>query len=278
MKAILGAAGMLVAVLIFFGIRAAIGGTVDQSHVGVVQNWGNVNPDQVPLQPGYYGVNPFGGMNVIEIDTRPQVYHFKEVQGAGSDGQAIYFDAAVAYQVRSQDAAKLVIKGGSDNPTNAILSFYAPQITSDLKAISPHYSIVPGSKDATGNSIYVLDHRDDIATQLQHELEAAQQYGLDIIHVSFPNIHADAKFDKAVEDTAIAQQALAKARADAAAAVQQAQGVADANRIKQQGISDKTLQQQQLDIDQAIAAKWDGHLPATWMGGQQLPFVNIPFK
>lgn len=261
-------------------IRAAAGGTVDQSHVGVVAYFNNVNPNQTPLQPGYYSSNPFSGMSVIEVDTRPQRFNFPEVQGAGSDGQAIYYDVAVTYDILSSKAATLVIKGGTDNPAQHLLNTVMdPVLNSELKALSPKFSILPGAVDKNGDDIYVLNQRQALQNALDKALTTGvSAWGINILSISFTNIHADKAFQDAIEKTALAQQAKAKAIADgdaqvaaaqrsAAAAVASAQGQHDANALIQQSLTDGILKQQAI-------AKWDGHFPTT-MGGGGDPFGLI---
>lgn len=277
-KFLWGAAAMLGITLLFFFGRAVFGGgTVDQSHVGVVSYFGRVDPNQTPLQPGLYGANPFSGMSVVEVDTRPQRYNFPEVQGAGSDGQAIYYDVAVNFDVLSDKAAVLVIKGGTDGPADHLLqTIVDPVLNSELKALSPHYSILPGAVDKNGNDIYILDQRAELQKALDTALGAdVTSWGINILSINLTNVHADKAFQAAIESTALAQQAKAKAIADgdakvaaaqrdAAAAVAQAQGQHDANALVQQSLTPAILQQQAI-------AKWDGHFPTT-MSGAGDPF------
>lgn len=273
-----GAAAMFGLVLLFFLFRAMFGGgTVDQSHLGVVSYFGRVDPNQTPLQPGLYGANPFSGMNVIEVDTRPQRYNFPEVQGAGSDGQAIYYDAAVNFDILPNKAATLVIKGGSDNPADHLLqTIVDPVLNSELKALSPHYSILPGAVDKNGNDIYILDQRAQLQAALDSALGAdVTSWGINILSINLTNVHADKQFQAAIEATALAQQAkakavadgqasVAKAQADASAAVAVAQGQHDANALLQQSLTPAILEQQAI-------AKWNGAFPTTMTGGSD-PF------
>jgi regulator of protease activity HflC (stomatin/prohibitin superfamily) len=272
----LGGIGVAVAVfVVIFGVRSIVGVTIDSSHVGVVSNWGHVDPNQTPLGPGYNTINPFGGYNIIAVDTRPQSFKFSEVQGAGSDGQAIFFDVAINYEVQPDKAAMLVIKGGPDDPADHLLqTIITPNVNSALKSLSPNYSILPGTTN------YVLGHRPDIQLVLDRELSPLlDQWGITVLPngITLPNVHADPTFEKAIEATALSQQGLQKAQADAAAQVAKAQGDATANALKQQQIA-----QQQVDIANiyaqaalTAAQKWDGKLPATYMGGSGLPFVNV---
>lgn len=81
-----------------------------------------------------------------------------------------------------------------------------------------------------------------------------------------------------IEATQMAQQReneVAQAKAEADKKIAEARGEAESFRLKAQSITPLNLDLERLQIQKTLAEKWDGHLPATMVPGQAVPFINV---
>lgn len=128
----------------------------------------------------------------------------------------------------------------------------------------------------------------DMLSNIQNDLRTTMEpQGVIIDNVSylsdirFPPTIAEsitAKI-KATQDALMRQNEVAKAQAEANIKITQAKGdaqaqiiaaqaQADSNRLVQQSLTPMLLQQQAIK-------RWDGKLPATSLGGNSVPFINL---
>lgn len=79
----------------------------------------------------------------------------------------------------------------------------------------------------------------------------------------------------AERNKAASQMQIEAARAQANIKVAEAQGEADANRIKQQSMTNNLLEWQRLQNEAAAIKIWDGKLPSYVTSGSSMPFIGI---
>lgn len=104
--------------------------------------------------------------------------------------------------------------------------------------------------------------------------ERLQKYGIVINDLNITNLSFSEAFNKAIEEKAVAQQQVEKAKQDlervkveAEQKIAQAQADAEAQKLQQQTLTD-------LMIKKLYLEKWDGHLPTT-MTGESGVIVDI---
>jgi regulator of protease activity HflC (stomatin/prohibitin superfamily) len=145
----------------------------------------------------------------------------------------------------------------------------------------------------------ILQKRPLIKADVQRDLTGwLAKYGIELKEASLANIRFDPAYEKAIEAKQIEEQkaeqkryeliqaqrqaeiAAATAKGKGDSAREEAKGVADALRIKGEAeaaynakvassITGALLQQQYL-------ARWDGKLPQYTLGGNAVPFIQLP--
>jgi regulator of protease activity HflC (stomatin/prohibitin superfamily) len=246
-----GGAAVLGAALVLFIVTLASGASVTAGHVGVVSNVGAIDKNQQSLAPGFHLVVPFV-THIDSVSVQPQNHRFSEVAAASRELQNVYVDGGVNYHIDADHAAEIQIEGGLDA---IVAKVFDPAFQDYIKEVVPQYTTTD-----------ILSHRSQIRDAVKEKLgQKALPFGITVDDVFLTNIHFDEAYTKAIENAAVAQQQLAQAKIDADKARTQAQGEADANRIKQQTITPELIQYQMI-------SKWDGKLPQATGGN---PFVSL---
>jgi regulator of protease activity HflC (stomatin/prohibitin superfamily) len=249
---------VVVLVVGFFASTARVG----SNEVGIVNNAGSIDRKQIPLQPGWHLITPFT-QGVDTVSTVQQSHPFSKVETAAHNQQTIYVEGTVSYHVDTNKAATLVIQGGPNQIINRILW---PAFQDFIKEETPKFDDYSS----------VLNNRPKIRTDVTSALQGkTDQFGLFVDDIYLTNIYPEKSYADAINNAAKAQQDLATATNEAKAKVASAQGDADANRIRQQTITDAVLQQQALNNQAAMINKWDGHLPQYMLGGNTNPLMII---
>lgn len=143
------------------------------------------------------------------------------------------------------------------------------------KLIEPAVNEVVKSSTAKLTAEEVVSRR----TELKQEIDASlrdrlKRYGLSVDDVSIVDVKFSAQFIQAIESKQIAEQQkeqahyLAdKAKVDAEAAVNQARGQSESQKLLQTSLTPAMIQKLALD-------KWDGHFPQV-MGSGAIPFLDM---
>lgn len=248
MVAVGGVVGAAVIALI---LLMTSGAQVDAGHVGVVATFGAIDVNQRTLDPGFHVVMPVV-THITSVSTQPQNHTFREVAAASKELQNVYVDGGVNYHVDPGRASQIQIQGGVDA---TVLKVFDPAFQDYIKEVVPQYGTTE-----------LLNRRQQIRDAVKQRLaEKAGPYGLTVDDVFLTNIHFDEDFAKAIEAKQVASQQLEQAKIEAQTKVTQAQGEADANRIRQQSLSPEL-------IDYTMIQKWDGKLPQATAGN---PFVQL---
>jgi regulator of protease activity HflC (stomatin/prohibitin superfamily) len=262
--------------ILFFSIFRVI----PAGHVGVKVLFGQVEP--VPLREGLNVVwNPL--YDVVDMDTRV-VKQQSRYDAASKDLQAVHVEMVLNYRL-IPDRAPEVYKGIGLGYAGVIVDPAAQEV---LKA-----------NTATHNAAEILVRRQVIKGEIQHDLGIwLAKYGIELKEAALANIRFDAAYEKAVEAKQIEEQkaeqkryelvqaqrqaeiAAAEAKGKGDAAREEARGVAEALRLKGEAeaaynakvaasLTASLLQQQYL-------TRWDGKLPQYTLGGNAVPFIQIP--
>lgn len=211
------------------------------------------------LDPGMHAWFPvFAGVAVVNVGVQKSDV---KTSAASKDMQEVSIEIVVNWSVSPESVVNLYTRLGDKA---AVYS----------KVIEPAVSEVSKAALSKKTAEQILAERislkTDIDSLLQDRLKA---YGVNMLDVSIVNLRFTEQFSHAIEEKQIAEQQskqsayLAdKAKNDAVARVNQAQGEARA-----QGLLRETLNPMLVQI-RAIE-KWDGVLPNYMNGTQGLPFI-----
>jgi regulator of protease activity HflC (stomatin/prohibitin superfamily) len=165
--------------------------------------------------------------------------------------------------------------------------------------IDPAAQEVLKANTATHNAAEILLKRPAIKADIQKDLTVwLAKYGIELNEAALANIRFDPNYEKAIEAKQIEEQkaeqkryeliqaqrqaeivaAQAKGKGDAAR--EEARGVADALRLK--GEAEATYNARVSSsltpvlIQQQYLSRWDGRLPQYSLGGNVVPFLQLP--
>lgn len=282
-----GVRSMLLRTVLAFGVGVpavilafSILRIIPAGHVGVKVLFGQVDP--VPLREGLNLLwNPLYDIEIM--DTRVQK-HTARYDAASKDLQAVHVDMVLNYRLipdRAPEAFRTIGYGYS-----AVI-------------IDPAAQEVLKAEAATHNAAEILFKRPAIKADVQQGLTTwLVKYGIELKEAALANIRFDPAYEKAIEAKQIEEQkaeqkryeliqaqrqaeimaAQAKGKGDAAR--EEAKGVADALRIK--GEAEAAYNAKVASsltpvlIQQQYLARWDGRLPQYSLGGNVVPFLQIP--
>ncbi|MBI4611475.1 MAG: prohibitin family protein [Candidatus Rokubacteria bacterium] len=264
------------AVILAFSILRII----PAGHVGVKVLFGQVDP--VPLREGLnLLLNPLYDVEIMDARVHK---HTAKYDAASKDLQAVHVDMVLNYRLIS-DRAPEVFRTIGRGYSSVIIDPAAQEV---LKA-----------EAATHNAAEILFKRPAIKADVQQGLTTwLVKYGIELKEAALANIRFDPAYEKAIEAKQIEEQkaeqkryeliqaqrqaeivaAQAKGKGDAAR--EEAKGVADALRLK--GEAEATYNARvsasltPVLIQQQYLARWDGRLPQYSLGGNVVPFLQIP--
>lgn len=126
------------------------------------------------------------------------------------------------------------------------------------------------------NAEELVNKRNEVGIAIQDALiKRVEQYGIKILSVSLKNFDFSAEYNASIENKTIAeqkaltaQQELEISKAEAEKKKVEAQGEAEANRLKEQTITKEILMQQFIE-------KWDGKLPTNYAGEDVMSIFGI---
>jgi regulator of protease activity HflC (stomatin/prohibitin superfamily) len=269
------ALGVPATVLVFSVFRI-----IPAGHVGVKVLFGQV--DRVPLREGLNVVlNPL--YDIVVMDARVG-RHTARYDAASKDLQAVHVEMVLNYRLIA-DRAPEVYRGIGLGYSGVIIDPAAQEV---LKA-----------NTATHNAAEILLKRPAIKADIQKDLTVwLAKYGIELNEAALANIRFDPNYEKAIEAKQIEEQkaeqkryeliqaqrqaeivaAQAKGKGDAAR--EEARGVADALRLK--GEAEATYNARVSSsltpvlIQQQYLSRWDGRLPQYSLGGNVVPFLQLP--
>lgn len=241
---------LVIALIIFFASTTI----VPTGHIGVVTLYSKVQ-DQY-LDAGFHFVKPFVE-DVHDVDIRTQKYS-NTVEGSAKDLQIVNITMSINYQIKADKVSKLYAEVGA-NYTDVILN---PALQSSLKA-----SIAKFTAEE------MITKRGEVAATITEELNTRLEEYFLISAVNLENIGFTDEYNKAIEaKTTNEQKAQAeKAQLEIVKAqneqkISQAEAEAKVRELQSQSVTDKSLEQQRLEIQQKWVEKWNGQLPSTMLG------------
>jgi prohibitin 2 len=275
-RVVLGLAiGIPLAILAFSIFRI-----IPAGHVGVKVLFGQVEP--VPLREGLNLLwNPL--YDIVVMDARVEK-HTAKYDAASNDLQAVHVEMVLNYRLMPDRAPEVYRSIGLG---------YSALI------IDPAAQEVLKANTATHNAAEILLKRPAIKADIQRDLTAwLAKYGIELKEAALANIRFDANYEKAIEAKQIEEQKaeqkryeLIQAQRQAEIVAAQAKGKGDAAREEAKGVADALRLKGEAEanynakvassltpvlIQQQYLTRWDGRLPQYSLGGNVVPFLQVP--
>ena len=234
---------------------------ISAGHTGVQVTLGEVNP--MPLTEGVHFVNPIS--SVKDVDVRLQKAQLNGANAGTKDLQVVHTDIVVNFRL---DPTKVphIYKEYGLNVDEKVLG---PGVNEAFKSVTGHYT-----------SEELVTKRDLVSQEiLQHLVAKMAPFNITVSNVSLVNFGFSQAYQQAIEakviatqQTAKAEQDLARIKVEAASRVAQAKGEAEAISIQATAIQSNGganyVQLQWIE-------KWNGKLPDTVVNGNSGMMLNM---
>lgn len=260
-------------VLIVLGVLNACVKQIDAGEIGVQSMFGKVQ-DEI-LTSGLNFVNPF--MDIKTIDVRTQNYTMSGVHNEGditgddairvltADGLEVVIDLTVLYRVQANQAPKIVKEIGYDFKNVVI----RPITRTKIRDNAVYYTAV---------DLYSVK-RDEFQSRIFKTIEAnLKARGLVLEQLLVRNITLPVSVKGSIEEKIKAEQdaqkmqyVLQKEKQEAERKRVEAQGIADYQRIISQGLGDKQLQYEQIQVMKGLITSPNAKVII--MGGGKTPVI-----
>lgn len=260
-------------VFIVLGALNACIKQIDAGEIGVQSMFGKVQ-DEV-LTSGLNFVNPL--MDVKEIDVRTQNYTMSGVHNEGdlagddairvltADGLEVVIDLTVLYRVEASQAPKIVKEIGYDFKNVVV----RPITRTKIRDNAVYYTAV---------DLYSVK-RDEFQSRIFKTIEAnLKARGLVLEQLLVRNITLPVSVKGSIEEKIKAEQeaqkmqyVLQKEKQEAERKRVEAQGIADYQRIISQGLGDKQLQYEQIQVMKGLITSPNAKVII--MGGGKTPVI-----
>lgn len=235
-------------ILMLIGLVVASMVQIEAGQVGVKKLFGKVQPDV--LQSGLHFINPL--LVIVDLDVKTQNYTMSGIQDERakaaddpihvltSDGLEVVIDLTVLYRLIPSEAPKLVQETGTDY----IDKIVRPIARTKIRDNAVYYQAV---------ELYSTK-RDEFQDRIFKSIDADfKERGLLLEQLLVRNITLPQSVRTAIELKINAEQEaqkmqfiLQKERQEAERKRVEAQGIADYQRIINQGLTDKQLQYEQI--------------------------------
>lgn len=218
---------------------------VQTGEVGIKIRFGKITDTY--LQEGINLKFPFERIETVNI--KVQKYENDALLETSTKDMQIVnsIKVAVNYQIDADKAIELYRQVGNGYTTTVL----EPAIQESIKSAISKYTAEE-----------LITKRSEVATDIQEELiKRVEQYGIKVLSISIKNFDFSAEYNASIERKAVAEQdaltakqKLETTKVEAEKKRIEAQAEADANRIKENSLTDKILKQQFIE-------KWNGELP-----------------
>lgn len=255
-------AGIVAGLLFFFALVAFSSFTViSAGHTGVQVTLGEVNP--MPLTEGVHFVNPIS--QVKDVDVRLQKAQLNGANAGTKDLQVVHTDIVVNYRLDPLKVPHIYKEYGLDVDAKVL----GPGVNEAFKSVTGHYT-----------SEELVTKRDIVSSEiLQHLVSKMAPFNITVSNVSLVNFGFSEAYQKAIEakviatqQTAKAEQDLARIKVEAASRIAQADGEAKAIAIQAAAIQSNGGENY---VKLQWIEKWNGALPTTVLGGDSKTIMNI---
>jgi len=256
------ALGVLAGLVIFIsGIMFSSFTVISAGHTGVIVTLGEVNP--VTLSEGWHFVNPVS--SVKDVNVQLQRTQLAGANASTKDLQVVHTDIVVQYRLNASKVPHIYKEYG----LNVDEKVLGPAINEAFKSVTAHYT----SEELVTKRGIVSD---EIQTMLKNKVAP---FDIDVSGISLVNFGFSAEYQKAIEQkviatqqTAKAEQDLARIKVEAASRIAQADGEAKAIAIQAAAIQSNGGANY---VSLQWIEKWDGKLPTTVLNGSNGMMLNM---
>ena len=174
-----------------------------------------------------------------------------EMSGTTSDMQDVYTKFTLNYQISKKNASEIYKTIGKEYEDTVIVA----QTNNTVKSVLAKYAATE-----------LVSSRSEVAAAIEKELESVlSKYDIEVVDTAIENLTFSDEFNDSIEQKVIAEQNLERAKTEqeklnleveqeAKRKIAEAEGIAKANTILTESISDDILQKNMID-------KWNGELP-----------------
>lgn len=237
---------------------------VDTGHRGVKTTFGEVDMKSGSLPEGFYTYNPFSS-SIKEMDVRVKSLN-NTTNTYTKDVQQADITYVVNYQLQP-DVAHIMFKDVGMSWEQTIL----------VPVVEGAFKQVIGQWDA----VELISNREKATKAAQTAVHGAlKERGVNIVALEMTNIQYQKAFEHAVEQKVTAiqkaieeQNRTKQVQETARQKIISAQAEAESMRIRA-----NALQQNAKLVEYEAVQKWDGKMPTYMMGGNGVPFIQIPGK
>ena len=260
-------------VVILIGLLSSAFKQIDAGKVGVKSLFGNVQSDV--LESGLHMVNPL--IDITTFDIQTQNYTMSVVHDEGekegddairvlsNDGLEVIIDLTVLYRVLPNEAPK-ILKGIGENYTDKIVR---PVTRTRIRDNAVYYDAV---------ALY-SSKRAEFQQRIFKTIEADfKSRGLVLEQLLIRNINLPTSVKTTIESKINAEQeaqkmifVLQKEKQEAERKREEAQGIADYQKIISSGLTDKQLQYEQIKAQKEIATS--SNTKIIFMGKGSAPVI-----
>jgi regulator of protease activity HflC (stomatin/prohibitin superfamily) len=249
------------AVLFVGGILFSSFTVISAGHTGVVVTLGEVNP--VTLTEGLHFVNPIS--QIKDVNVQLQKTQLTGASASTKDLQQVHTDIVVQYRLNAEHVPRIYKEFG----LNVDEKVLGPAINEAFKTVTAHYT-----------SEELITKRGVVSDEIQNSLKGkVAPFNIDVSGISLVNFGFSAEYQKAIEQkviatqqTAKAEQDLARIKVEAASRIAQAEGEAKAIAIQASAIQSNGGQNY---VQLQWIEKWDGKLPSTVLNGSNGMMLNM---
>lgn len=252
----------LLLILTVFALSGCGVHTVSTGHRGVKVSFGKVESE--PLPEGLYFVNPFT-TSIEELDTRILRYD-GQTEAYTKDVQEATVKFTLNYRLQQNSVAMVYKSVGTDWENKLV-----PQVVmQDLKDIIGQWDAV----DLIANRQKV---NDQVGADIKKSLA---DRAVDSVAFSITDFEFSGAFNHAVEAKVIAQQRALESQNKTEQIKQEANQkvIAAEAEAKSMKIRADALQQNPKLVEWEAVQKWNGELPTYMLGGNSMPFIQLPAK
>ena len=238
--------------------------TIPTGFVGVKTQFGKVQDDV--LQEGLNGKIPYIE-KIVLIDCKTKKTEVTS-ESSTKDMQTVSVTIAVNYNVGKETANRLYKEVGLDYE-NIILS---PAILESIKSVMAQYTAEE-----------LVTKRAEVSSKVREALfDKVDSRGISITDFNITNIDFSDAFNAAIEAKAVKQQEVVTAQAELEKQkIQNEKEISIAEKdakvmeLQNSQITDKTLQQKELEIKEKMIEKWNGSFPSTMLGNDNSTLFNL---
>jgi regulator of protease activity HflC (stomatin/prohibitin superfamily) len=254
--------GILGGVVLFVGgVLFSSFTVISAGHTGVIVTLGEVNP--VTLTEGWHFVNPVS--SIKDVNVQLQKTQLAGANASTKDLQVVHTDIVVQYRLHA-DKVPHIYKEYGLNVDEKVLG---PAINEAFKSVTAKYT-----------SEELVTKRQVVSEEIQTLLaNKVSPFNIDVSGISLVNFGFSPEYQKAIEQkviatqqTAKAEQDLARIKVEAASRIAQAEGEAKAIAIQASAIQSNGGQNY---VQLQWIEKWNGQLPTTVLNGSNGMMLNM---